>query len=273
MASTPTSSNSPVLDAALANVSPKFRVRIILTYLEIKKRYNQAAFDNSFDTSGLSAGKFCEAVLRFLQEELTGSHTPFNKQIQNFADEARKIIQLNATTGPESLRTIVPRALVFLYTLRGKRGIGHIGGDVDANSIDAATIVRVTDWIICELIRVYHKLPIEEAQDIVDTLSSRNIPDIWEIGGKKRILRNDLDFKQKVLLLTYSEIQNGVMVEDLFNWTEYSSLAMFKKSVLLPLHQSRLIEYDRETEFIFLSPLGIQKVEEQILKKSLILKS
>jgi hypothetical protein len=268
MANTSTSYNSPILEAALANVTTKFRVKIISTYLVIKNRYSHATFDNSFDSSGLSVGKFCETVLRFLQEELTGSYTPFTKQIQNFAEESRKLIVLPTTSGQESLRIIIPRALVFLYTVRGKRGIGHIGGDVDANGIDAATIVRLADWIVCELIRIYHELPIEEAQDIVDSLSSRNVPDIWEIDGKKRILRNDLDYKQKVLLLSYSEIQNGVMVEDLYNWTEYSSLSMFRKSVLFPLHQSRLIEYNQETDTITLSPLGIQKVEEEILQKS-----
>jgi hypothetical protein len=265
MANTNTLLSSPVLDNALTTIPAKFRLKIIAYYLEIKKRFNQSMYDSSYEYAGLSAGKFSETVLRFLQQELTGTHVPFNKHIQNFADEARKLVQLPSAAGEESLRTIIPRALVFLYTLRGKRGIGHVGGDIDANGIDTMTIVRVSDWIICELVRIYNNLPIEDAQNIIDTLSSRSLPDIWEIGGKKRILRDDLDYKQKVLLLAYSEAQTGVMVEDLFNWTEYSNLSVFKKKVLLPLHQQRWIEYDQETEFIFLSPLGIKEVEEHIL--------
>ena len=160
----------------------------------------------------------------------------------------------------------MPRALVFLYTLRNKRGIGHVGGDVDANRIDAMTIARACDWIMCELIRVYHNLSLEEAQDLVDGLAQRSIPDVWHVAGKKRILRNDLDFKHKVLLLCYQESDNAVMSEDLFSWVEYSYFPMFKKKVLAPLHKERLVEYDRETESVTISPLGIKEVEENILK-------
>jgi len=261
-----TSKSNSLLHAALSQVPSAFRSRILSSYLELKDRHSRALFDSNFDSAGLSAGKFCESVLRFLQHTLTGKHIPFGKHIPNFADECRALVTLPQTAGPESLRIIIPRALVFLYTLRGKRGIGHVGGDVEANGIDAATIVRISDWNICELIRIYHSLSLEEAQGIVDTISTRNIPEIWEVGGKKRILRTDLDFKQQVLILTYSNLQGGVLSEDLFSWTEYSSLSMFRKVVLKPLHDQKLIEYDREAEIVYLSPLGIQVVEKQILR-------
>ncbi len=263
--STSTMNSSVTLETALANIPDQFRKRIIESYLEIKKRFGEALFDSSFDSTGLSSGKFAESVLRFLQDHLTGSHIPFGQHIQNFPGEARKLIEVAASAGPESLRVIVPRALVFLYTLRGKRGIGHVGGDVEANEIDAATIVRVADWIICELIRVFHNLSLEEAQGMVDTLSSRNLPDIWEVGGKKRVLKLGLDYKQKALLLTYTNVQGGVLVEDLFKWTEHSNFSEFKRSILKPLHEKRLIEYDRETECAFLSPTGVKEVEENLL--------
>jgi len=261
--------SSVTLETALAKIPAQFRQHIIESYLEIKKRFGEALFDSSFDSPGLSSGKFAESVFRFLQEHLTGTHIPFGQHIQNFPGEARKVIEVAASAGPESLRIIIPRALVFLYTLRGKRGIGHVGGDVEANEIDAATIVRVADWIVCELIRVFHNLSLEEAQSIVDTLSSRNFPDIWEVGGKKRVLKLGLDYKQKVLLLAYTNVQGGVLVEDLFKWAEHSNLSEFKRSILKPLHQKRLIEYDRETECVFLSPTAVKEVEENLLSRPL----
>jgi hypothetical protein len=100
----------------------------------------------------------------------------------------------------------------------------------------------------------------------VDGLAQRSIPEVWHVAGKKRILRNDLDFKQKVLLLCYQESDNAVMSEDLFSWVEYSHYAMFKRAVLTPLHKKRLVEYDKETESVTISPLGIKEVEEYILK-------
>jgi len=160
----------------------------------------------------------------------------------------------------------MPRALVFVYTVRSKRGIGHVGGDVDANHIDAMTSARICDWVVCELIRIYHKLSLEEAQDLVDGLAPRDIPEIWNVAGKKRVLRRGLEFKQQVLLLCYQEPEHAVLSEDLFSWVEYSYLPMFKKSVLGPLHKKRLIEYDRDAETVTISPLGIREVEERILK-------
>lgn len=267
MASTNTSNPKSSLNAALSAIPTKFRNRIVQSYLELKRRYYAASYDSSWDTAGLSAGKFCESVFRFIQHELTGSSIPFGTHIPNFADECRKLIQLPTTAGLESLRVIIPRALVFLYTLRGKRGIGHVGGDIEANEIDASTVMRVCDWIVCELVRIYHSLSLEEAQALVDALAERNLPDIWKVAGKKRVLRPNLSYRQQTLLLLYSEPDVAVLSEDLLAWTEHSRFRDYKRDVLLKLHKERLIEYDQETESIYISPLGIQEVEDTILKK------
>jgi hypothetical protein len=253
------------LKNALSGIPAKFRDRLIKEYLELKGRYSKALFDSGFDLAGLSAGKFCETTIRFLQEILTGSFTPFGTHIQNFADECRKLVVLDKSKGSESLRIIIPRCLVFLYTFRGKRGIGHVGGDVEANKIDSETIIRCADWIICELIRIYHHLSLEEAQALVNAISTRNIPVIWEVAGKKRILRSDISAKDKVLIFAYSAPQDGILIEDLFDWVEYSDMSMFKKSVLQPLHNDKLIEYDKDNDAVFISPIGIELIEAKHL--------
>ena len=154
---------------------------------------------------------------------------------------------------------------MLLYTLRNKRGIGPVGGDVDANGIDGVTIARVADWVVCELIRVFHKLSLEEADALTASLATRDVPDVWEVGGKKRVLRVDLDFKQKTLLLLYSSTEPTVLAEDLFAWSKYSNFPVFKQKVLRSLDSVNLVEYDRETDSVTLSPLGVKLVEQQIL--------
>jgi hypothetical protein len=268
MGSSHTSQANPTLETALSGIKQPFRKKIIGTYQELKRRFARAFYDSAWDSSGLSVGKFCEAVLRFLQDHLTSTSISFGTHIPNFPDECRKLVTLPATAGLESLRVIIPRALVFLYTMRGKRGIGHVGGDVDANAIDAATVVRLCDWVFCELIRAFHGLSLEEAQGIVDAVSQRIIPAIWEIGGRKRILRKGLDYREKVLLLLYSDTDNGVLPEDLFDWCEYSSMTAFRRTVLKPLHKDRLIEWDQQSDIAYISPSGIQRVEEEIMTPS-----
>lgn len=253
-----TSKPSSPLDVALAGVPATFRAKLISNYVGLK----DAASEGRPDQAGVRAGKFAEVALRLLQHVVTGSFTPFGTPIQNFADECRKLITANVPAVVESLRVIVPRALVFIYTVRNKRGIGHVGGDVDANTIDVAVITRVADWVMCEFIRVYHSLSLEEAQDIVDALASRRVPDVWEVGGKKRVLRKGLTARQQTLLLLYTDPSSVVLAEDLCAWVEYAQLSLFRRDVLRPLHKTRRIEYDSELDTVQLSPLGIQEVEE-----------
>jgi hypothetical protein len=153
-----------------------------------------------------------------------------------------------------------------MYSIRNKRGIGHVGGDVEANRIDSATLSRTADWVICELIRIYHGFSLEEAQDIVDSLAVRQLPDVWDVGGEKRVLIKGLTSSQEVLLLLYSSVESFVLAEDLCEWVEYSQKSMFRRNILKPLHKKRLIEYDEETEIVYISPLGVKEVEVSILK-------
>jgi hypothetical protein len=245
------------LEAALAGVPASFRTRLIKRYRELKDAHN----DGQHDAAGLRAGKFCEALVRFLQHELTGQHTPFGQQIPGFADECAKLEKTPKTAGVESLRILLPRALNFLYTMRNKRGIGHEGGDVDANEIDSATCVRLADWCLCELVRIYHALSLEEAQALLDTISEREMPEIWTVLGKKRVLRSGLGYREQTLLLLYADPGTGVPVEDLLDWTEHPRLADYRSRVLQPLHRERLIEYDRSSETAILSPSGSAAVE------------
>ena len=202
------------LEQALANVPAQFRKRLITTYEQLKRNQSEGR-----DVSiGQDAGKFCEVVVRLIQHATTASFTPFGTRITNFADECRKLVASPAASAPEALRVVVPRALVFMYTMRSKRGIGHVGGDVEANRIDAATFARVADWVVCELIRIYHSLSLEEAQEIVDGLAIRHLPDIWEVDGKRRVLRPGLSASQEALLILYADPTGFVLVEDLCEW-------------------------------------------------------
>lgn len=252
---------SAELKDALKNVPNTFRTKLIKYFLEAKQNYRE----NRSEACGIAGAKLAETIVRFLQQRTTGSFTPFGTRITNFADECRKISNSAVTSATESERIIIPRAILLIYTLRNKRGIGHVGGDVDANAIDAATIVRTADWVVCELIRIHHGLSLEEAQDVVDSLSVRELPLIWEIAGKKRVLKEGLPKADETLLLLYSSIDSAVLVEDLASWVEYSNLAVFKSSVLKALHDARRIEYDKENEVVYLSPKGAKYVEEKLL--------
>ena len=246
---------------ALAGIGNTFRGRLLKSYNGLKTAFAEG----NFDACGLRAGRFCEVLLRWAQVELTGKYTPFGTQISNFKAECEALEQKPKTAGHESIRILIPRAVSFLYTFRNKRGIGHEGGDVDANKIDAATVVRIADWCICELIRLQYPISLEEAQAMCDGVAERQLPQIWEILGKKRVLTKGLRYREQTLLLLYSSHDSAVPAEDLFEWIEHSNQASYRKNVLKKMHKDRLIEYDQENQMVTISPLGISKVENELL--------
>jgi hypothetical protein len=260
-------SHHPILEASLANIPADFKTRIIKYFLELRTRYHRCFTDSDYDAAGIIAGKFCEVIIRFLQNELTGTYTKFGEKLSNLEAEADKLGKTAKTTGNDSLRLLVPKAIVLIYSIRNKRGIGHVGGDVDANEIDSATIIQLANWVICELIRIYHKLSLEEAQDVIDTAVTRHIPFIWNIGGVKRVLVNDISYKDKLLLFLYATPHIGVAIEDAFDSLEHSKFSSFKQTVVKPLHASRLIEWSPDTDYLHLSPTGIHYVEKKIFSK------
>lgn len=258
--------NKESLSSSLSGISQDFRDPIIDTYIEIKKRHIKSFYNDEFDAVGISSGKFCEIIFRFLEKEITGKYTPFTSAISNFPDKANKLAQNSGVNGNESLRILIPRALIFIYTLRNKRGIGHIGGDIEANAIDISTIIKTIDWIVCELIRLYNNLPMGEAQQIINSLNIKIVPDVWHIEDNRRVIKTGFNHKQKVLLLLYNELNNKALIVNLFKWTEYSNISLFKKRVIEPLHQEKLIEYDSIKGEATISPLGIVFIEDLLTK-------
>jgi hypothetical protein len=167
--------------------------------------------------------------------------------------------------GDHSLRVLIPRLLPALYDIRNNRGVGHIGGDVDPNLLDATAVYDMTTWVLAELIRIFHNVSTAEAQDTVTALLERKIPLIWEVEGKRRILDTSLTNTDQVLVLLHGH-SGWVLERDLFDWIEYSNPSVFRKTILRKLHTARSIEYDEANNRARISPTGIKYVEETILK-------
>jgi hypothetical protein len=250
----------PSIDVALSAIPNQFRYRLIKRYLGLKSAY----LEGKHDACGVRAGRFSEVLLRFLQHHLTGTHIPFGTHISQFDEECRKLERTPKTAGPEGLRILIPRVLNTLYTFRNKRGIGHEGGDVDANEIDAVACVRLADWCLCELIRVFHALSLKEAQQIVDNMAEKEVPEVWSVGNKKRVLDASLEYPSQTLVLLYADSRQSIPVRELFDWTDHSNLTVYKRDVLRRLHSRRLIEYDSKAQTVTISPLGIKEVEDNI---------
>jgi hypothetical protein len=167
--------------------------------------------------------------------------------------------------GDRSLRILIPRVLLPLYEIRNNRGVGHIGGDVDPNFLDATAVYGVASWVLAELIRIFHSVTILEAQETVDALVERKVPLIWQVGDVRRVQDAKMASRDQTLLLLNAK--PGWMLEkDLASWVGYGSVPMYGSRILEPLHNDRLIEYDQIQSRAHISPLGSKMAEGIILK-------
>jgi hypothetical protein len=157
--------------------------------------------------------------------------------------------------------------LLGLYDKRNNRGVGHTGGDVDPNFMDASAVYAIASWVMAELVRVFHGVGTQEAQETVDLLVERKITLVWAVEKVRRVQDPTMRKEDQALVLLYSK-PAWVAEQDLYQWVEYSTASMFRKNILVPLHKARLIEFDAQGARARISPLGAQQVERNVLKTS-----
>lgn len=261
--STSTGLNSSPLGAGLSQIPPEFRKAILKNYEQLKRRYHAGDVNGA----GTAATQFCEDGLRWIQEVVRGKCTPFGTHIANFGKECDDIERLPAGPFDDALRVLAPKVLKTLHAFRSKRGFVHTPGAVSANRIDLATMARLADWFVAELLRVHNQMDLAEAQALIDSLAYRDLPHLWRIGGKTRVLADGLNHSEATLVLLYERAGEPILAEDLFASVEYSRLDLYRRNVLRKLHEKRWIEYDEDAETATISPKGSAQVEDYILPR------
>jgi hypothetical protein len=217
--------------------------------------------EGRWEPAELDGGRFCEVVYSILSGYFSGSFPKSASKPSNMVDACRGL-EKTGKGFPRSLAIHIPRMLIALYEVRNNRGVGHVGGDVDPNHMDAAVVLHVVKWILAELVRVFHATDVQTATDAVDALAERQVPVVWEVEGKKRVLQPSLTYRDRMLLLLYSA--PGAAEEDeLRDWVEHPRATDFRK-VLKSAHQEKLIEYRESDGLVYLSPTGIRYVEEEL---------
>jgi len=247
----------------LAGLPSGLRDPLIENYREIGANF----VERRWEPSALNGGKFCEVVYSIVHGALTGAFPSRPAKPSNMADACWALEDIPPSpsrVGDRSLRILIPRTLLPLYEVRNNRGVGHVGGDVDPNFLDATAVLAMAGWVLAELIRIFHGVTTHEAQETVDALIERRHPLVWEVEGTRRVLDTEMSAKDQALLLLHQS--RGWLAErKLATWIEYPA-GMFPTRLLRPLHDSRLLEYDRNERRARISPLGIEDVEKRILK-------
>lgn len=248
---------------ALANLPQYLRDELFAEFDKITKNYRE----NNWQESELNGGRFSEVAYNVLEGYFSGTYPPAASKPQNMksACEAFSGQRYPKAQFLHSMRITIPRVLVALYEVRNNRGVGHIGGDVDSNHMDAEYVLHSAQWVMAEFVRIFHGLTVDEATATVDALVERTTQTIWNVGDKKRILRTELPLADKTLELLYSSagsLQDTTLGDYLE--LERQKLSNYKARVLKPLHDKKWIEYAKDGS-VTLSPLGVAEVETRLL--------
>jgi len=246
---------------ALSAIPLGLRTPLIAEYQSIVQNF----LEHRWLPSELSGGRFSEVVYTILDGHAKSAYASSPKKPGNFKDACTK---LESNSGvPRSFQILIPRLLPALYEIRNNRSVGHVGGDVDPNHMDSAAVLAMCNWVMCELVRVYHNLPTTDAQKIVDSLAEMRIPVIWSDGNVKRVLQPTLKLPQQLLLLISISVPD-VSAQKLMDWTEYENKQHFMKT-LRALHKKRWIEFPESTERAKILPPGTKEVERLVRAKGL----
>lgn len=233
---------------ALAAIPAGLRDPLIEEYRSITRNYAE----HRWRPSELAGGIFCEIVYTILLGYASGSYESVPSKPRNFPDACRNLE--NNSHVPHSFQILIPRLLPALYDIRNNRGVGHAGGDVDSNHMDATLVLSMSNWVMAELVRVFHTLTIAEAQELVDTLADRSIPLIWESRGMRRVLDPKFKLGEQIILLLASK-SGHTSVSDLFDWTGYTNKSYFMKT-LREFHGNRLVEMSKDEKSLEILPPG-----------------
>jgi hypothetical protein len=248
----------------LPGIPSGLRDPLFQSYQEIGTNFAE----HRWEPSELNGGKFCEVVYTIIGGTLKGSYPSKPSKPANMVDACRALEKTKPEpqrVGDRSLRILVPRMLIALYEIRNNRGVGHTGGDVDPNFMDATAVFGIASWTLAELVRIFHGVSTQEAQETVDVVVERKLTLVWQIGGTRRVQDPKMKKGEQALVLLYSK-PGWVSEEDLYRWVEYSSESTFRDNILRAFHQERLIEYEEKEHRARISPLGSRRVEEEILK-------
>lgn len=247
---------------ALSDLPENLRAELLAAYSRVVMNFRE----RRWEPAELNGGKLCEVVYSLLRGHVDGAYPTSASKPSNMVD-ACKALEQAGSQFPRSVRIQIPRMIIALYEIRNNRGVGHVGGDVDPNHMDAVTVLAMSKWLVAEVIRLLHSVDIDEAQALADAVVDRQLPLVWEVNGARRVLDPGMTMKEKTFVLLYGQAED-VSLDDLFEWVEHSNKSVYKRDVLRPAHKSKHLEFDEARGRVTLSPTGAELVETNILSRT-----
>ena len=229
-----------VVRTQLASKLPASLVDELLdTYVEAKRNF----YLGGHRLAEVEGGRFCEAAFRLLEHVSTTAFTPLGQPL----DTDRIIVKLsNLPRGsyPASVRLHIPRALRTVYDIRNQRDAAHLGDGIDPNLQDSMLVTGTIDWVLAEFVRLYHNVPADEAQRIVDELVTRVAPVVQDFDGFLKVLNPRLRASEHCLVLLYHRGMKGATADELRTWVRPGMRSNLQRTLTLLVHKKDFLHFD-----------------------------
>lgn len=223
---------------------PKVLVdQILETYTELKRNF----YLSHLRPNEVEGGRFAEAMFRLLEYHVINRYTPLGRQLNTDAI-IRMLSQLSANNYLDSIRLHIPRTLRVIYDIRNRRDAAHLADGIDPNLQDATLVTTCADWVMSEIVRLYHNCSPDEAQKAIDDLVTRKAPVVQEFGNMLKTLRPDLTLSKRVLVLLYHRGKNGASFNELSSWVKPSQVRNLRTTLWRLVNEYDLV-YEQDDQF------------------------
>ena len=226
------------------------------------------------EASGAHVGKFCENIANILNDLFLGGPES-NPEVGTVVDTITS--QNNEVNEPQSIRLTLTRILRATYEIRTRRN-NHVNLEVTVNHSDTQTAVRLCNWMLAELIRVYglpddmdeitdniteeNEQKLERASKEIETLADPNYQSIDKFEDRMLVASDSLTLEEEILALLYGD--DGKMTVEKIVKSIPDIQAVSVRSRLSKMQNDRKIIY--ENKEAQLTSLGAKKAKDVIRK-------
>jgi len=232
---------------------------LLAAYVEAKRRFHL----RDLRPQEVEGGRFSEAGFRLLQHACGKPVTPLGKQLPSVDTLLRQLE--NETSQPDAIRFHIPRTLRVIYDIRNKRDVAHLADGIDPNLQDATLVIANIDWVMAELVRLYHNVSANDAQAIIENFVTKEVPAVEEIDGQPVIL-SDLGASDQALLMLYRAGAAGASLDELAGWLRAPRKDRLRTR-LARLDEHKLVLLHPGNGRHFITANGRREVEERNLAR------
>jgi hypothetical protein len=236
-------------DSLGENISPMLVDELLKDFVDIRRHYISSDYRSLLAKSGTFSETAVQILIYLSENKIIST-----KEIKISELEKRLA---NANLNP-SLKTLIPRMLITLYKLRSSRGGAHQSDEISPNYIDANYTHTCCNWIICELLRLYHDSDVDKAVKMINSISKVNFPLMEEIDGETLILEENLKIGEQILVLLFSKYPQQIPV-DVIKKTVKAQNPTSIANALRKMVKSKIIH--RNKEGVILTSKGLKEAE------------